>query len=184
MSEIDPRAKQVLRFWFEELPPEKHWARDSEIDRAIRERFGALHAELSEGVPPAWRRNREARLAAVIVLDQFSRNLFRDDGRAYAQDKAALRLADMAIASGDLDRLPPERGAFLVMPLMHAESLTDVDRSIRLLERIGRFDNARFGRIHRVPIERFGRYPARNKALGRETTLAEAAFLEAHPAGF
>lgn len=173
----DSLATDILQYWFEQLPPEKHFAKDEEVDQEIRRRFGDLHAELSREIPTDWRKGHHRRLAAIILLDQFSRNLYRGDGRAFAQDAAALRIANQAIASGDLDRLPARRATYAVMPLMHAENLTDVARSVTLLTRIGQFENARFGRLHLHVIERFGRYPGRNEALGRKNTPAEQAYL-------
>lgn len=181
---VDDHAKAVLNYWCVELPPSKHFVRDDKVDTEIRDRFGALHTELASGVSHEWRSTKERRLAAIIVLDQWSRNLFRGDGRAFAQDALARELANGAIASGDLDRLPQDRATYIIMPLMHSEHLIDVERSIVLLERIGAVNSARFGRLHRDSIIRFGRYPARNRALGRESTPAELAFLAKNPSGF
>ncbi|GGY55163.1 DUF924 family protein [Parvularcula lutaonensis] len=175
----DNLATDILKYWFEELPPEKHFTKDEKVDDEIRRRFGDLHTDLSREIPADWRATRHRRLAAIILLDQFSRNLYRGDRRAFAQDAVALDLANQAIASGDLDHVPGPRGAYIVMPLMHAENVTDVRRSITLLQRIGQHENARYGRLHLYVIERFGRYPGRNGALGRANTPAEEAYLAA-----
>ena len=177
-------AAAVLDFWFGELDPKQHFARDDEVDAAIAERFGELHASLSEVVPQDWLDNPRGVLAAVIVLDQFSRNLFRQDARAYAQDPAALRLARMAVDAEWDEQLPKDQRQFLYMPFMHSERLEDVARCTELMEAAGHDDFAGFARKHAEVIARFGRYPARNAALGRETTPEEAAFLAANPSGF
>ena len=178
------RAEEVLAFWFDELEPRHHFVRDAEVDAMIAERFGALHAELAKAIPDDWRDTPRHRLAAIIVLDQFSRNLFRDDPRAFAQDAAALALAKDAIAAGDGGALSGNERSFLFMPLMHSETLADVDRCIALMDEAGHKGGADFARKHADVIARFGRYPARNAALGRETTPEEAEFLAANPSGF
>lgn len=177
-------AQAVLDWWFNVLPPEKQFARDDAVDAEIRGKFGALHAQLSQGVPDAWLGDAQSMLAAIIVLDQFSRNLFRDDARAFANDPAALDLTETAIERGwDADLTPAER-AFLYMPLMHSEHLPDVERCEALMAAAGLGNNADFAARHAETIRKFGRYPARNEALGRESTEAETALLRANPAGF
>ena len=177
-------AQAVLDVWFDVLPPEKRFAHDDAVDAAIAVRFGDLHARLSRSVPDSWQGDARTTLAAIIVLDQFSRNLFRDDARAFANDAAALALADMAIAHGWDADLTPEQRAFLYMPLMHSEYLPDVERCEALMIAAELADNAAFAARHAETIRRFGRYPARNAALGRETTAQEAALLRENPAGF
>lgn len=177
-------AQAVLSFWFDELPPEKQFVRDDAVDAEIGARFGELHAQLSSACPQAWQADPQSLLAAIFVLDQFSRNLFRDDPRAFANDAAALALTKMAVdLRWDAD-LSPERRAFLYMPLMHSEHLPDVERCEDLMAASGLTDNAAFAARHADTIRRYGRYPARNEALGRETTEAEAALLRENPAGF
>ena len=177
-------AQAVLSFWFDELPPEKQFVRDDAVDAEIRAKFGPLHARLSQGVPDAWLGDAKSMLAAIIVLDQFSRNLFRDDARAFANDATALALTNAAVARGRDKELVPEERAFLYMPLMHSEHLPDVEQCHALMAASGLDDNAAFAARHAETIRRFGRYPARNEALGRESTEAEAALLTENPAGF
>ncbi len=174
----------VLAFWFDELTPAQKFKRDDAVDADIRARFGALYAELAQSVPASWRDGPKTILAAIIVLDQFSRNLFRDDGRAYAQDAAALALTEAALANGWDADLSQDEKQFLYMPLMHAEVLADVERCAALMRTAGHEDGEDFARRHAAVIARFGRYPARNAALGRETTVEEAAYLNANPMGF
>jgi uncharacterized protein (DUF924 family) len=175
---VEREAVEVLAFWFGEITGPQRFARDDAVDAAIRERFGALHAKLAAEVPASWRVDPASTLAAVIVLDQFSRNLHRGSAKAFAQDPAALALARAAIARGDDAMLQPEERHFLYMPLMHSESLADQDDCVRLIEGLGMAEPLDFAKRHRDIIARFGRFPHRNAALGRETTPEEAEFLK------
>lgn len=177
-------AQAVLAFWLRDTPPEQHFAQNNSLDAEICRRFGALHEYLSQRVPDSWREDPQALLAAVIVLDQFSRNLFRDDPRAYAQDETARGLTDIALARGDDARLGRIERQFLYMPLMHSEDAADQGRSLRLFESLGDAEAMAFARRHAETIARFGRFPARNAALGRSSTDDESAFLASHPLGF
>jgi uncharacterized protein (DUF924 family) len=177
-------ARAVLDWWFETLPASKRFARDADIDKQIAERFGAVHTRMAQAVPDDWRTDARALLAAIIVLDQFSRNLFRDDQRAFANDAAALALTETAIANGWDVGLSSEERQFLYMPLMHSEQRADVERCVVLMTAAGSEGGAEFARKHAATIARFGRYPARNAALGRATTPEEASLLRDNPAGF
>ncbi len=177
-------ARAVLDWWFDTLPASKRFVRDAAVDAEIAARFGALHAQLAQGVPDDWRTDAKSILAAIIVIDQFSRNLFRDDPRAFATDGAARALTETAIAQGWDVGLSSEERQFLYMPLMHSEKLVDVERCVVLMTAAGSDGGADFARKHAATIARFGRYPARNAALGRITTPDEAALLRDNPAGF
>lgn len=171
-------AAAVLAFWFDELTPEQRFAKDAAIDATIRRRFGGLHAALSQQVPDAWTADPRALLAAVIVLDQFSRNLYRDDPRAFARDAVALDLARRAIERGDDRRMDPVERQFLYMPFMHSEHAGDQARCVALMRMTGNAEAIDFAEQHRAIIDRFGRFPHRNEVLGRTTTAEEAEFLE------
>jgi uncharacterized protein (DUF924 family) len=179
MNKVDP----VLRFWFKETPEAKRFASDHALDTAIRARFGILHERLARTRAEGWRDDPRSILAAIIVLDQFSRNMFREDGRAFAQDALALELAKEAIEKGFDQQLSDTEKAFLYMPFEHSERLEDVERAVALLSPFGG-ETKEYALRHRNVIARFGRYPGRNKLLKRESTPEEVAFLEAHPAGF
>lgn len=174
---IPAEAADVLAFWFDELKPEQQFAKDDAVDAAIRTRFGELHQRLSAHVPDDWTGNPQGLLAAVIVLDQFSRNLHRDDPRAFQNDAVALNLARLALKRGDDTLLSEAERQFLYMPFMHSEDADDQDRCVELMDEIGNAQAADFARQHKAIIDRFGRFPHRNEALGRETTVEEAAFL-------
>lgn len=172
---VNPR--DVLHFWFEEATPAQHFKTDPAFDAAIRGRFGDLQQAAARGEVSAWRDTPDGRLAEVIVLDQFSRNLFRGDPRAFAADGMALVLAQEAIRAGVDRGLQPARRAFLYMPFMHSESRAIHVEAERLFGQPGLEDNYRFELKHKAIIDRFGRYPHRNKALGRPSTPEETAFL-------
>lgn len=174
----------ILQFWFEELEPANWWRKDAGLDAQIRQRFASLHAAASAAELWCWRESAEGRLAELIVLDQFSRNLFRDDARAFAQDTMALALAQEAVRSGSDRTLAPTLRSFLYMPYMHSESLTIHDQALQLFDQPGLENNLDFERQHRELIVRFGRYPHRNAVLGRVSTPEEQAYLAEPGAGF
>jgi uncharacterized protein (DUF924 family) len=182
------QARDVLAFWFGEpgspghgKPREAWFRKDPAFDEEIRRRFLALHASASLGECEGWREGPDSLLALVIVLDQFSRNLYRDDPRAFSQDAMALDGAQLMIRRGwDAARLPVER-QFVYLPFEHAEDLAMQDRSIELFRALEAFPETRglagWAEKHRVIVRRFGRFPHRNAALGRVSTPEETAFL-------
>jgi len=185
------RPGAVLEFWFGSPPgPSRtEWFRkDAAFDARIRERFGALHAAASRRELDSWRAQPESMLALVVVLDQFSRNLFRGDPRAFAQDAYARECAREALARGDDRSLLPVQRQFLYLPLEHSEDLADQERSVELMRALEPFEETRglteWAEKHRVIIARFGRFPHRNAALGRASTAEEIAFLAQPGSGF
>ncbi|MDE2055082.1 MAG: DUF924 domain-containing protein [Xanthomonadaceae bacterium] len=170
--------QDVLHFWFDETAPEQHFKNDAAFDAEIRARFGETHLAAAHGELAAWRDTPEGRLAEIIVLDQFSRNLFRDDARAFATDGMALVLAQEAIRAGVDCATPSARLTFLYMPFMHSESRAIHVEAERLFRHPGLEDNYQFELKHKAIIDRFGRYPHRNRVLGRASTPEERAFLE------
>lgn len=167
----------VLRFWFEECTPEQWWQKDVAFDDGVRARFGDVHRAAVRGELVAWRGTPAGRLAEIIVLDQFSRNLFRDRPEAFACDGMALALAQEAVGCGDHLKVAPERRSFLYMPYMHSESPVVHEEAVRLFESLGSEKTLDAARKHKAIIDRFGRYPHRNAILGRESTPEELAFL-------
>lgn len=168
----------VLSFWFDEIPHSLWFKKDVNFDAKIRNRFLALHHSACQGECFRWRESIEGRLAEIIVLDQFSRNLFRDSSLSFACDGMSLILAQEAVAT-ELDRqLPPEKRAFLYMPYMHSESLLIHDEAMKLFNQPGLEDNFKFEVKHRDIIKRFGRYPHRNAILNRASTEEELEFLK------
>jgi uncharacterized protein (DUF924 family) len=169
---------EVLNFWFTEIEPKQWWKKDQEFDALIKQRFGSLHAQAKAGELFPWRDNARGSLAEVIVLDQFSRNIYRDQSEAFASDPQALALAQTAIAKGYDMLLPPTERSFLYLPFMHSESALIHHEAIRLYESLGLPGNLDFERKHKAIIDRFGRYPHRNEILGRDSTEEELAFLK------
>lgn len=170
--------EQVLQFWFDELRPEQWWRKDPDLDRLIAARFGPLHAAAGRCELWAWRATPDGRLAEVIVLDQFSRNIHRDSADAFRSDSLALALAQEAVRTG-ADRALSQAGRdFLYMPYMHSESLAIHDAGGPLFAANGVAQTVEFERRHREIVERFGRYPHRNAMLGRPSTPAEIEFLD------
>jgi uncharacterized protein (DUF924 family) len=170
--------EEILRFWFAELTPDDWFKVDAARDAEIEKRFRHIYDELAAGVPPDWLTGADGFLAAILVLDQFPRNMFRGTPRAFATDAAALDLAKQAIAQGIDMRVAPERRAFIYMPFQHAENQADQQRSVELFTALGNKLNLDFAARHKEVVDRFGRFPHRNAILGRETTEAEAAFLK------
>ena len=174
----------VLDFWFTELTPKQHFAKDAALDDTIRTRFGATLEAAARRELFAWRTSPEGRLAEVLVLDQFSRNVYRDTARAFAQDTLALALAQKLVASGQDRSLPLAQRSFAYMPYMHSESALVHAQAVLLFDQPGMEDTLRFELRHKAIIDRFGRYPHRNALLGRESTPEELAFLSEPGSGF
>ena len=166
-----------LHFWFTELTPKQHFAKDAALDDAIRTRFGATLEAAARCELFAWRATPEGRLAEVLVLDQFSRNVYRDSAGAFAQDTLALALAQELVANGQDRSLPLAQRSFAYMPYMHSESTLIHSQATVLFSQPGMEDSLRFEQRHQAIIHRFGRYPHRNALLGRESTPEELAFL-------
>ncbi|HET8554553.1 MAG TPA: DUF924 family protein [Rhodanobacteraceae bacterium] len=168
----------ILAFWFDELEPNQHFVKDTRLDETIRKRFCPVHAAAARGELFAWRESARGRLAEIIVLDQFSRNLYRDDPRAFACDPMALVLAQELVARGDDRELPVPWRAFAYMPCMHSESSRIHEVAVRLFSQPGLEGNLQFEHAHKAIIDRFGRYPHRNAVLGRASSEEEMAFLK------
>ncbi len=174
----------MLDFWFGELRPEQQFAKDEAIDTAIRDRFGTCRDLMLASGAAGWRDQPDNLLAGIILLDQFSRNMFRGSAQAFAADDLALSLTMEAIGKGWDNDLPPDRAAFLYMPLMHAENAEAQRLCLEKFTALGRAENLRFAMAHAVVIEQFGRFPSRNAALGRESTAEEVAYLKRPDAGW
>ncbi|GCF92175.1 membrane protein [Enterococcus florum] len=169
--------QEILRFWFEECEPEQWFKKDQAFDEIIRVRFSEIHQKATMGELAEWRSTVEGRLAEIIVLDQFSRNLYRGDSKSFAFDGMALVLAQEAISHTPIDQLTVQQRSFLYMPFMHSESLMIHETALRLFAEEGMEENLIFEQRHQRIIARFGRYPHRNDVLGRTTTKEEQAFL-------
>ena len=166
------------------IEPKQWWAAEPEFDEQVRARFQHLHEQAARGELYAWRAEPRGRLAEIIVLDQFSRNIFRDRPEAFAADAMALVLAQEAVAAGADHTIDPPRRAFLYMPYMHSESPAMQALAVGLFAAPGLERNLDFARRHQAIIERFGRYPHRNAILGRQSTPDELEFLKTSGSAF
>lgn len=180
MARSEVTTDEVLRFWYEEAGPERWYVNDPAFDAEIRERFATTYEAAAVGELSGWRDGSQGRLAEVIVLDQFPRNMFRESPRAYLADPIALVLAQEAVRLRLHEELG-ERRAGILMPYMHSESRRVHEEAIELFAGTPSFD---FEVRHKAIIDRFGRYPHRNAALGRESTPAEVEFLAGPDSGF
>ncbi len=165
----------VLAFWFAD--PARWWRKDPAFDQEVRERFLALHEAIERGEREAWLETPRGTLAYVIVMDQFSRNVFRDSARAFASDERARAAARRGVDRGDDRTLSADERSFLYMPFMHSENIVDQDRCVALFASAPP-NQLRYAERHRDIIRRFGRFPHRNAVLGRESTPEEEAFLK------
>jgi uncharacterized protein (DUF924 family) len=171
-------SKDVIDFWFEELTPKDWWTKNLALDQKIKTRFADLHAKAHREELAPWRANDMGRLAEIIVLDQFSRNMYRDDARAFASDELASRLAQEAVAVGAFDRLSQPHSPFLIMPYMHSESPEVHGLAVPLFVILENSNQLDFELRHKAIIDQFGRYPHRNGMLNRVSTKAEIEFLQ------
>jgi uncharacterized protein (DUF924 family) len=169
--------QEIIAFWFEELEPVSWWKKDDAFDAQLIERFSGIHARASRCELFEWRGQPEGRLAEIIVLDQFSRNMFRGTAGAFATDAMSLTLSQEAISCAADQALTPVQRSFLYMPFMHSESLQIHEIAVELFRKNGIQNNVDFEISHKKIIEKFGRYPHRNKILGRQSTAEEIEFL-------
>jgi uncharacterized protein (DUF924 family) len=170
--------EQVLTFWFTETSPKQWWKVDAAFDATVRERFSDVHRAAHLGELWKWRQSPRGRLAEIIVLDQFSRNMHRGTPQAFASDPMALALAQEAVAGGHDMQLPSRERAFVYMPYQHSESRKVQEESVHLFKLFGAAEQYDFAVRHKAIIDRFGRYPHRNHVLGRESTPEEREFLQ------
>ena len=173
MTAPSDAARAVLHFWFEELSEEQHWRKDPAMDRHIAERFGELRKAVLASGARGWRDTPDALLTAIILLDQFSRNIFRGTARALEGDALARELSRLALERGWINQAPKGRRPFYLMPLMHSEAIEDQERSVAEFRKLGDERSLRYAILHHDRIKRFARFPGRNQALGRVSTSEE-----------
>ena len=178
------QPENILHFWFDELTDKQHFAKDAALDELIRSRFGQTLEAATRCELFAWRGTAGGRLAEIIVLDQFSRNVYRDTPLSFAQDGLALCLAQELVASGQDQLLSTAQRRFAYMPYMHSESPLVHAQAVQLFAQPGLENNLDFELRHQAIIARFGRYPHRNAVLGRASTAEELAFLNGPGSSF
>lgn len=169
---------EVIAFWFDALSPKDWYGAPPRVDAEIKAGFAETYGALKDAVPEDRRMSAQGLRAAILVLDQFPRNMFRGRLQAFATDQQALALAKEAIARRLDLALPPKQRAFLYMPFQHCEDLADQTRSVELFEALGNPGSLDFASRHRDIVARFGRFPHRNAILGRTSTDEEIAFLK------
>jgi uncharacterized protein (DUF924 family) len=169
---------EIIRFWFDEITPAQWWSKDPAFDLLITQRFAKIHQQAARSELFTWRDEPRGRLAEIIVLDQFSRNMFRNTAAAFSCDPLALSLAQHAVSIGADLELPQLQRSFIYMPFMHSESLLVHQTALELFSANALERNLNSEIQHQKIIERFGRYPHRNKMLTRPSTAEEVAFLK------
>ncbi|MDO5054222.1 MAG: DUF924 family protein [Pasteurella oralis] len=178
MIKIHPDAQAVLGFWYSEENKVNWFAKSDQFDQAIRAQFAQILEQGSRGELDSWRTTIQGRLAEIIVLDQFSRNLYRNTPRAFAQDTMALVLAQTAIELPEFMSLSESEKHFILMPYMHSESAYIHQKAVELFDKFTNPTLLDFEIKHKVIIDRFGRYPHRNAILGRQSSAEEIDFLQ------
>ncbi|MEE2773581.1 MAG: DUF924 family protein [Pseudomonadota bacterium] len=174
--------EKILKFWFVDINSDAWFKKDESFDRIIREKFGKIHEDACVGKIDGWKNESRSCLALIITLDQFSRNLFRNDAKAFAQDSKAVELTNHVLSKDYLRTYTNDERLFALLPLIHSESIINHELASQLREKFlknhPRHEHIkRFWDDHKIPVENFGRYPHRNDARGWQSTEAELAFL-------
>ncbi len=167
----------VLKFW-QDAGPQRWFKKDAAFDEEIRRRFLRAHEAAAAGRLAAWEMTDDGTLALLILLDQFPRNMFRGEARAFATDPPALGIARRALTRGFDDKVSDTMRGFFYLPFMHSEKLSDQERCVELYRSLGNSEGLKFAGMHADIIRRFGRFPHRNAVLGRATTAEEQKFLD------
>lgn len=177
-------AQDVLDFWFAYENKDKLFASDPDFDQEIRSQFAATWKAACRGELASWRETAQGRLAEIIVLDQFSRNLNRGDVKAYSQDGMALVLAQEALKADGFSQMDPAYQRFALMPFMHSESAAIHQEALQLFEDLGHPSSLKYEKQHKAIIDRFGYYPHRKKDLGLPLSQEEKDFLQEENSSF
>jgi uncharacterized protein (DUF924 family) len=177
MTEAHVAPADILAFW-RDAGPDRWYGRDDAFDAEMRRRYLGLWRKAAAGELSSWEASDDGALALVIMLDQFPRNMFRGDAKTYASDALAREVARRAVERGVDARIDPALREFLYLPFMHSEHLADQMRCIELSRKAGLAESVKWAEHHADIIHRFGRFPHRNRMLGRATTPEEQAFLD------
>ena len=172
--------ESVIDFWFKETTSEQKFKKDDVFDKLVKSKFGGMYWKILNRETESWQKTPEGRLAEVIVLDQFARNMFRGDKQSFAADELALSLSRDALEAGADRQLPEEQKHFLYMPYMHSESKEVHEEALKIFTERSNKDFLKYEIEHKKIIDRFGRYPHRNEVLERESTPEELEFLKEH----
>ena len=183
MEKLSNRAREILNFWFKDTPPKKRFQKHKDFDLLIKEKFLKDYELASKNEYDDWQDSALGCLALVILFDQFSRNIFRDDKKAFEQDHKTRLIVNDAVYAGFLEQMDESQRFFMILPLIHSEEITDHDMAYYLVDKYlkdhsGLADIKKFWKDHTIAIKRFHRYPHRNKILGRQSTQEEIDFLK------
>lgn len=175
---VEYQLEDVLHFWFVELTNKDWFSSNQELDALIKKRFKEILSKAKAGELYSWRTSIRGRLAEIIVLDQFSRNIYRNNARAFSSDDMALTLAQEALKTGEVKFLTKQEVSFLYMPFMHSESLLIQEKfSMNLFAEEGLEKRYKYAKEHYETIKKFGRFPYRNNVLNRTSTSQEIEYL-------
>ena len=180
---MNDRAKEILDFWFDDMVVEKRFKRDNNFDQVIKNKFKSDHDKAISNEYDDWQDEPLSTLALVILLDQFSRNIYRDDKKAFEFDHKARLIVNDAVYNGYLDKMDEYQRFFMLLPYIHSEEIIDHDRAYKLLDNYlsdhpNYVEIKKFWKEHTLAIKRFHRYPHRNNIMGRRSTPDELKFLE------
>ena len=182
MHDVTPT--EIVGFWFSAPVRPMHFRKSQEFDKQITDKFLSIYETASRGELNDWSSTAQGALALILTLDQFPRNIFRDDRRSFESDRLARRASKTAIEHGFESQYTVEQRSFLYMPFMHSEDLNEQDYSVVQYEKLGVESSLKFAIAHRDIIERFGRFPHRNEILARASTPREIEFLKQLGSGF
>lgn len=183
-DDVCATPEDVLAFWFGELTYEDWFRKSDTLDAEIARRFTATHLRLAGHIDEIWRMTPDNRLAAIVVLDQFPRNIYRGTPHAFATDPLALNEAITAVDAGMDKEVAAERRCFFYMPFEHSERIEDQERAVALFTALGDEGYLDYAKRHHEVIATYGRFPHRNPILGRHSTREEEAYLAQEGAGF
>ena len=180
---MDKKVKEILDFWFKDTPSEKRFKKDENFDQLIKEKFLSDYELASSNEYDDWQDSPLGCLALVVLFDQFSRNMFRDDRKAFEQDHKTRLIVNDSVYAGFLEGMDENQRFFMLLPLIHSEEITDHEMAYYLLDKYlkkhsGLMEIKKFWQDHTSAIRRFHRYPHRNEILGRQSTDEEVAFLK------
>jgi uncharacterized protein (DUF924 family) len=184
-EKINLTPRDIIKFWFEDTKPEQWFKKDEQFDRELTIKYAELHEDIISDKKNVWMNDANGSLALILVLDQFSRNMFRDTPKAFKSDKFALKIAKNAIEKGFDKKVTEEKKQFFYMPFMHSESIKEQETCVELFTQLAKDQGKDIDEVtdyavqHRFIIRKFQRFPHRNIILGRESTFVEKEFLKA-----
>ena len=186
---MENNPDSIIKFWFEDIGKDLQFKKNKNLDDKIKLRFHGLLEKAKQGELDSWKNNPDSAFALIILLDQFSRNIYRDDKKSFEGDVLALNIAKEGIEKDFDKQIDSKRRAFFYIPFMHSENIEDQKKAIELFEELsneheGAKNNVKYAIAHKKIIEKFNRFPHRNQILGRESTREEIEFLKTKESSF